>query len=57
MCNPRRDFAKILALYEQGAMKLEELVTKTYSLDQAEVGFDDLLKGRVAKGVFVIAEG
>ncbi|MBU2880770.1 alcohol dehydrogenase catalytic domain-containing protein [Psychrosphaera sp. B3R10] len=56
MCNPKRDFGKILALYEQGAMKLEELVTKTYTLEQAESGFDDLLNGRVAKGVFVIAE-
>ena len=23
MCNPKRDFGKILALYEQGAMKLD----------------------------------
>lgn len=56
MCNPNRDFAKILSLYDQGLMKLDELVTKTYSLEDAAEGFDDLLKGRVAKGVFIIAE-
>lgn len=55
-CNPKRDFAKILSLYEQGTMQLDKLVSKTYSLDNAAEGFDDLLNGRVAKGVFVLAE-
>lgn len=55
-CNPKRDFAKILRLYEQGLMKLDELVTKTYTLAEAKHGFDDLLNGRVAKGVFIISE-
>jgi len=51
MCNPERDFLRILNLYEQGALKLEELVSKTYRLEDIQQGFDDLLNGRIAKGV------
>ena len=54
MCNPERDFAKILALYDNKQMKLEELVTKTYSLENVDEGFDDMLNGRIAKGVVLI---
>ncbi|WP_144207610.1 Zn-dependent alcohol dehydrogenase [Shewanella donghaensis] len=53
MCNPERDFAKIISLYDSGQMKLEELVTKTYSIENIKDGFDDLLNGRIAKGVVV----
>lgn len=53
MCNPERDFSRILDLYEQGELKLEELVTKTYRLEDIADGFDDLLNGRIAKGVVV----
>ncbi|NVK23396.1 MAG: Zn-dependent alcohol dehydrogenase [Gammaproteobacteria bacterium] len=54
-CNPERDFKRILSLYESGQMKLEELVTKTYTLETLAEGFDDMLNGRIAKGVVVIA--
>lgn len=54
MCNPERDFKKILALYDNNQMKLEELVTKTYTLENVAEGFDDMLNGRIAKGVVII---
>ena len=54
MCNPERDFARILALYDNGTMKLDELVTKTYTLETLAQGFDDMLNGRIAKGVIII---
>lgn len=54
MCNPERDFPRILDLYQQGALKLDELVSKTYRLEDIEQGFDDLLNGRIAKGVVII---
>ncbi|XQW83424.1 Zn-dependent alcohol dehydrogenase [Thalassotalea piscium] len=54
MCNPERDFNRILSLYDQGKMKLEELVTKTYTLETLAEGFDDMLNGRIAKGVVII---
>jgi S-(hydroxymethyl)glutathione dehydrogenase/alcohol dehydrogenase len=52
-CNPKRDFAQILDLYDAKKLKLDELVTKTYSLDDLQAGFDDMLAGRIAKGVIV----
>jgi len=54
MCNPERDFTKVLDLYSQGTLKLDELVTKTYKLETIEQGFDDLLNGRIAKGVILM---
>jgi S-(hydroxymethyl)glutathione dehydrogenase/alcohol dehydrogenase len=52
-CNPKRDFGQIIQLYDAGKMKLDELVTKTYSLAELQQGFDDMLAGRIAKGVIV----
>ncbi|MFC4699989.1 alcohol dehydrogenase catalytic domain-containing protein [Glaciecola siphonariae] len=54
MCNPERDFTRILDLNAQGELKLDELVSKTYRLDDIHQGFDDLLNGRIAKGVVII---
>ncbi|WP_076419189.1 Zn-dependent alcohol dehydrogenase [Colwellia sp. UCD-KL20] len=54
MCNPERDFTKVLDLYTKGDLKLDELVTKTYKLEDVAQGFDDLLNGRIAKGVIVM---
>lgn len=52
-CNPERDFPRILALYASGKLKLDELITKTYSLENIKEGFDDLLNGRIAKGAII----
>ncbi|MER2491341.1 Zn-dependent alcohol dehydrogenase [Catenovulum sediminis] len=53
-CNPERDFPRILSLFESGKLKLNELVTKTYTLETLAQGFDDMLNGRIAKGVVII---
>ena len=52
-CNPERDFPKILALYKAGQLKLDELVTRTYPLEDLAQAFDDMHHGRNAKGVIV----
>ncbi len=52
-CNPEKDFPEIVAYYESGELKLEEMITRTYSLDQLEQAFDDMLSGKNAKGVIV----
>lgn len=52
-CRPRRDFPRIFDLYRRGELLLDELVTRTYSLDGAAQAFEDLLAGRNAKGVLV----
>lgn len=55
-CQPARDFPRILEHYAAGELALDELVTRTYALDDLEVAFDDMLSGKNAKGVLVIAE-
>ncbi len=52
-CRPQTDFPKLIAFYEKGDLLLEELITRTYSLDQLQQAFDDMLAGRNAKGVIV----
>ena len=50
-CRPARDFPRIFTLYQRGELLLDELVTRTYPLDDIGAAFDDLLAGRNAKGV------
>lgn len=50
---PEQDFPKLLELYQRGLLKLDELVTRTYSLADLQLAFDDMLAGRNAKGVII----
>jgi Zn-dependent alcohol dehydrogenase len=52
-CRPQIDFPNIINLYEDGQLLLEELITRTYPLNELDKAFDDLLNGRNAKGVIV----
>ena len=54
MCRPEIDFPAILDLYRQGRLKLDELVTRTYPLEDAPRAVEDMLAGRNAKGVLVM---
>jgi S-(hydroxymethyl)glutathione dehydrogenase/alcohol dehydrogenase len=40
-------------LYQTGKLKLDELITRTYTIDEAPQAFADLLEGRNARGVIV----
>lgn len=51
--NPRVDFPYLIQLYRAGRLKLDELVTKTYKLEQINEGYQDLLEGRVIRGVIL----
>ncbi len=53
--NPRVDIPRLLDLYRNGQLKLDELVTKTYSLDDVNVGYDDMRNGRNLRGVITYA--
>jgi S-(hydroxymethyl)glutathione dehydrogenase/alcohol dehydrogenase len=46
-----KDIPKLLALYKAGKLKLDELVTRTYRLDQINEGYADLTAGRNLRGV------
>jgi S-(hydroxymethyl)glutathione dehydrogenase/alcohol dehydrogenase len=52
-CNPQTDFPKIIAHYEKGTIKLDEMITQTYRLSELQQAFDDMLSGKNAKGVIV----
>jgi len=50
---PRHDFPRLLGLYKAGRLKLDELMTRRYTIDEAPQAFDDLASGRNARGVIV----
>jgi S-(hydroxymethyl)glutathione dehydrogenase/alcohol dehydrogenase len=52
-CIPRIDFPRMLALYMRGRLKLDELITRRYSIGEAPQAFADLESGRNARGVIV----
>ncbi len=53
-CVPRVDFPRMLSLYLKGELKLEELITRRYRIDEAPQAFADLESGRNARGVIVL---
>ena len=52
-CVPRVDFPRMLNLYMAGKLKLDELITRRYTVDEAPQAFADLEAGRNARGVIV----
>ena len=52
-CVPRIDFPRMLHLYMAGKLKLDELITKRYKIDEAPQAFADLESGKNARGVIV----
>ena len=50
---PREDFPKMLGLYAAGKLKLDELITRRYKIDEAPQAFADLESGKNARGVIV----
>jgi len=52
-CVPRIDFPRMLALYMGGQLKLDELITRRYKIEEAAAAFADLESGKNARGVIV----
>lgn len=51
--SPRLQIPELLALYRKGDVKLRELVTRTYRLDEVNQGYADLEAGKNLRGVVV----
>jgi S-(hydroxymethyl)glutathione dehydrogenase/alcohol dehydrogenase len=49
--NPRFDIPNLLDLYKSGQLMLDELITRTYRLDQINQGYQDMLDGVNIRGV------
>ncbi len=54
--NPRFDIPKLLGLYREGQLKLDELITKTYKLEDINEGYGDMLSGKNIRGVIMYGE-
>lgn len=48
---PRNDIPELLKMYGAGKLKLDELVTRTYTLDQVNEAYADMLAGKNIRGV------
>jgi Zn-dependent alcohol dehydrogenase len=53
--NPRTSVPLLLSMYQAGALKLDELVTRHYQLDQINEAFVDLREGRNIRGLIDFA--
>ena len=49
--NPFRDIPKFMDMYMKGHLKLDEIISRNYTLDQVNQGYDDLLAGEIIRGV------
>jgi alcohol dehydrogenase (nicotinoprotein) len=51
--NPLSDIPRLIGLYQSGQLKLSELITRRYALDQINDGFQDMLDGKNIRGLLV----
>jgi S-(hydroxymethyl)glutathione dehydrogenase/alcohol dehydrogenase len=49
--NPRAQIPNLLAMYREGTLKIDELVTKRYTLDQVNDGYRDMREGKNIRGI------
>lgn len=51
--DPHRDFPRIIDLYAQGTIMLDELITARFSLDTLNEAFQAMLRGSAIRGVVI----
>jgi len=51
--NPRSDIPKLLGLYREGQLKLDELITRRYTLDEINDGYQAMRNGENLRGVIM----
>jgi NDMA-dependent alcohol dehydrogenase len=51
--NPRNDIPRLLSMYREGQLKLDELITRRYTLDQINDGYEAMRQGENIRGVIV----
>jgi S-(hydroxymethyl)glutathione dehydrogenase/alcohol dehydrogenase len=49
--NPRASMPMLLSMYRNGNLKLDELITNRYRLDQINDAFTDMREGRNIRGI------
>jgi S-(hydroxymethyl)glutathione dehydrogenase/alcohol dehydrogenase len=53
MSNPNWDIPRQIQLYRDGVLKLDELITKAYKLDEINQGYQDMHDGKNIRGIIV----
>ena len=53
--NPQYDIVRLLRLYDAGQLKLDELITTQYQLEDVNQGYQDLRDGKNIRGVIIHA--
>jgi oxidoreductase, Rxyl_3153 family len=51
--NPRADIPRLLNLYREGQLLIDEMITRTYTLEEINQGYADMLEGRNIRGVII----
>ncbi|WP_024792964.1 NDMA-dependent alcohol dehydrogenase [Tomitella biformata] len=51
--NPQYDIVRLLRLYDAGQLKLDELITTRYSLEEVNQGFQDMRDGKLIRGMII----
>lgn len=49
--NPQSDIPRLLEAYNLGQLKLDELITREYTLDEINQGYEDMRQGRNIRGI------
>jgi S-(hydroxymethyl)glutathione dehydrogenase/alcohol dehydrogenase len=49
--NPRKDIPRLLRLYKEGKLKLDELITTEYKLEDINQGYQDMRDGKNLRGL------
>ncbi len=50
---PRSEIPNLLSMYQAGQLKLDEMITTTYTLDQINEGYQDMLDNKNIRGVIL----
>ncbi len=54
--SPRSAIPELLALYQEGQLKLDELVTTKYSLEEVNQGYQDMRDGKNIRGMIIYTD-
>ncbi len=49
--NARHDIPRMMEMYNNGQLKLDELITKEYTLDEVNEGYEDMRNGLNIRGL------
>jgi S-(hydroxymethyl)glutathione dehydrogenase/alcohol dehydrogenase len=52
-CSPLTDVPLLIGLYQAGKLKLDELITRRYKLDEVNEGYQDMHDGQNIRGVII----